>query len=406
MTESAIFLRQRRSYVRRVGAEIESREERGEREFRHIPGLDGLRGVAVLLVVVFHYGKLWRTESGGLLPAGFIGLDLFFVLSGFLITSLLLNERAAGGKVSLARFYIRRGLRLLPALVGLLVAHAIYSQVKHVPLNSELAQIASVLAYVSNVAQIYWLPEMLQSGLSFTWSLAIEEQFYLVWPAALLFGVLRYAKTRTQILVVVFGLALVSAVIRLYIWHLGSGYPAAYMRPDARADGLLIGAGCAFVWRWRMVPAQYLNEVAIVAFIGILGTALVIPRENAIMFSGGFTVVSIAAAIVLLATAQNAWALQPLMEANWLRLLGKVSYGLYLWHALSLRIAFSLFHGRGPLVVGAVGLAITAATTAASWFVIEQPFLRLKGRFGAAGTVVPAAAAPSPTRNRLSSPST
>ena len=87
-----------------------------EREFRHVPGLDGVRGVAVLLVVLFHYGKLWRVDTGGLLPAGYIGVDIFFVLSGFLITSLLLNERAANDRVSIRRFYVRRGLRLLPAL--------------------------------------------------------------------------------------------------------------------------------------------------------------------------------------------------------------------------------------------------------------------------------------------------
>ena len=385
---------------------IDTIESSDERQFHHVAGLDGVRGVAVLLVVLFHFGKLWRTETGGLLPAGFIGVDVFFVLSGFLITSLLLNERAAQGKVSIPRFYIRRSLRLFPALLGILIAHLIYSQVKNIPLENELKQIASVLAYVSNFAQSYWLPEMLRSGLSFTWSLAIEEQFYLLWPAVLLFGVLRFTKNRTQILVLVFGFALLSALIRLYIWHLGSGYPAAYMRPDARADGLLIGAGCAFLWRWRLVPLQYLNEVAIVAFVGIIGTALVIPRENTIMFSGGFTVVSIAAAVMLLATAENGWALQPLMESKWLRLLGKVSYGLYLWHTLSLRVAFSIFQGRGPLLIGAVGLVFTVITTTASWFVIEQPFLRLKDRFGGVESVGPAAAAPAPAEDRPSSRST
>jgi peptidoglycan/LPS O-acetylase OafA/YrhL len=380
-----------------------------EREFRHVPGLDGVRGVAVVLVVLFHYGKLWRVDTGGLLPAGYVGVDIFFVLSGFLITSLLLNERAANDRVSLPRFYIRRGLRLLPALVTVLAAHLVYAQVKHVKLDEELKQIASVLAYVSNFAQTYWLPRMLASGLSFTWSLAIEEQFYLLWPAVLLFGVLRFAKTRPQILTVVFGLALLSALIRVYLWKFGSGYPAAYMRPDARADGLLIGAGCAFLWRWRWVPTKWVNEVAVIAFVGIIGTALVIPSQSTVMFWGGFTVVSVAAAVVVLATADNLWAFLPLMEAPWLRLLGKVSYGLYLWHALSLRIAFSLFQGKGPLFIASVGLVFTAISTTASWFLVEQPFLRLKARFGRpvavpapapAGTVTPGGERPLRARNR------
>ena len=205
---------------------------------------------------------------------------------------------------------------------------------------------------------------------------------------------------------VVFGLAVVSALIRIYLWKFGSGYPAAYMRPDARADGLLIGAGAAFLWRWRWIPKQYLNEVAVVAFIGIIGTAFVIPAQSTVMFWGGFTVVSVAAAVVLLATAENAWALQPLMEAPWLRGLGRVSYGLYLWHALSLRIAFSVLKGHGPLIVGAVGLVITAAATTTSWYLVEQPFLRLKARFGrgptpaGAGTVTPGGERPLRARNR------
>ncbi len=377
--------------------------ETTEREFRHVPGLDGVRGIAVLLVVLFHFGKLWRTDTGGLLPAGYIGVDIFFVLSGFLITSLLLNERATTGSVSLPRFYARRGLRLFPALVTVLVGHLIYTRVKHVPIGEETKQIASVLAYVSNFAQTYWLPKMLTSGLSFTWSLAIEEQFYLLWPAVLLFGVLRFAKKRTHILIVVFGLAAVSALIRIYLWKFGSGYPAAYMRPDARADGLLLGAGAAFLWRWQWVPTKWLNEVAVVAFAGIIGTALVIPRQSTIMFLGGFTVVSGAAAVMVLATAEDSWALQPLMEAPWLRLLGKVSYGLYLWHELSLRIAFSLFRGHGPLIVGGIGLVITAVTTTASWYLVEQPFLRLKERFarpGATEIAAPVVVAPAPKRNR------
>lgn len=355
--------------------------ETTEREFRHVPGLDGVRGVAVVLVVLFHFGKLWRTEIGGLLPAGYIGVDIFFVLSGFLITSLLLTERATAGSVSIKRFYIRRGLRLLPALVAVLIAHAIYTRTKHVSLEEELKQIAAVLAYVSNFAQTYWLPKMLTSGLSFTWSLAIEEQFYLLWPAVLLFGVLRFCKTRQSILVVVFGLALVSALARAVIWKFGSGYPAAYMLPIARADGLLIGAGCAFLWRWRWVPTQWLNEVALVAFLGLIGTAFVVPRQSSVMFWGGFTVVSLAAAVLVVATAENAWIGASWMEAHWLRTLGKVSYGLYLWHALSLRIAFSIFDGSDKLFVACVGLVLTGATTGASWFLVEQPFLRLKRRF-------------------------
>src|SRR5207253_9966068 len=123
-------------------------------------------------------------------------------------------------------------------------------------MKSEVKQIASVVFYVSNFAQTYFLPEMLKSGLSFTWSLAIEEQFYLVWPAVLVFGVLRYCKTRRSVLMVIGAAIVASALLRFVVWNWGGEYPEAYMRPDCRADGLLIGAFCAFAWRWRLVPRR------------------------------------------------------------------------------------------------------------------------------------------------------
>ncbi len=351
------------------------------RAFKHVPGLDGLRALAVILVIVFHYGSIWsKNDDGGIFPGGFIGVDVFFVLSGFLITSILVGERAKTGRVSFARFYARRSARLLPALVLLLIGFDLWSHHQGVKWSALVKPSAAALFYVSNLAQVYFLKSMIHTGLSFTWSLAIEEQFYLVWPALLLFGVLRFAKTRHAVLISVGGAALLSALVRLYIWNWGGAYPSAYMRLDARADGLLLGALCAFLWRWRMVPTKWLNEAALVSLIGLIGVTFLWPRESGGMFQGGFTLVSLAVAVILLAIAEDEFQLIPLFEWLPIRAIGRVSYGLYLWHGLCLRIAAEQLHGRGKLVVAFGGLVLTGVIVTISWFVVEQPFLRLKDR--------------------------
>jgi peptidoglycan/LPS O-acetylase OafA/YrhL len=351
------------------------------RAFHHVPGLDGVRGVAVLLVIVFHYGALWQNvRTGGLLPGGYIGVDVFFVLSGFLITSLLVGEQAKVGKVSLPRFYARRALRLFPALAFILVAHVVFTMWTRDSLVEEAKQVAAVVFYVSNLAQTYFLRSMAHGSLSFTWSLAIEEQFYLLWPALLLFGVLRFARTRAMVLTLIGGAALLSAAIRFVLWVGMHAYAASYFRPDARADGLLIGAFCAFAWRWGLVPRRYLNEAALAAAALILGVALLAGRPDHGMFQGGFTAVSVAVGVIILAVAENKTVLLPLLEWAPLRLVGKLSYGLYLWHVLGLRIARHAFDGSGRLPLTLIGLAITVVAVTVSWNVVEQPFLRLKTR--------------------------
>jgi peptidoglycan/LPS O-acetylase OafA/YrhL len=359
-------------------AELDAQDAR---PFKHVPGLDGLRALAVILVIVFHYGSIWsKHDDGGIFPGGFIGVDVFFVLSGFLITSLLVGERAKTGRVSFARFYARRSARLIPALVLLLIGFGLWTHHQGAKWSALVKPSAAALLYVSNLAQVYFLKSMLHTGLSFTWSLAIEEQFYLVWPALLVFGVLRFAKTRHAVLISIGAGALVSALIRLYIWNWGSAYPAAYMRLDARADGLLLGALCAFLWRWRMVPTRWLNEAALVSLVALIGVTFLWPRESGGMFQGGFTLVSLAVAVILLAIAENVFQLIPLFETSVMRAIGRVSYGLYLWHGLCLRIAADQLQGRGKFVVAIGGLALTGVIVTISWYAVEQPFLRLKDR--------------------------
>jgi peptidoglycan/LPS O-acetylase OafA/YrhL len=350
------------------------------RAFHHVPGLDGLRAVAVLLVIGLHYGSLWDHErNGGLLPGGFLGVDIFFVLSGFLITSLLVGEKAKTGGVSLPKFYARRALRLFPALAFILVVHFLYTLWIGASITSEVKQILSVVFYVSNFAQSYFLPEMLKSGLSFTWSLAIEEQFYLLWPAVLVFGVLRYCKSRRAVLSVIGAAIIASALIRFVVWNWGGEYPEAYMRPDCRADGLLIGAFCAFAWRWGLVPRRYLKQAAMLCAAGLVATAVFVVSGPA-MFNYGFLLVSLATGVIILAIAENNTNLLPILEWAPLRSIGKVSYGLYLWHVLSLRIVHHALPDASRVPLALMALALMSVAVTVSWRFVEQPFLRLKSR--------------------------
>jgi peptidoglycan/LPS O-acetylase OafA/YrhL len=363
---------------------LEHLDTTDSRTFKHVPGLDGFRAFAVLFVMCLHYGTLYNRKGGGAMFGGFVGVDIFFVLSGFLITSLLVREKAETGGVSFKNFYARRALRLLPAVVGFLVAHTVYVAItSETTMIMQLKRCVYVLLYVSNFAQSYWDRAMVVSGMGLTWSLSIEEQFYMVWPAVLLFVLLRYCKRREHVLWAIGAAALVSLLIRTFIWHfMDPNYPAAYMNSFARGDGLLLGAMCAFLWRWRMVPLQYLNQAAVACSAALVAIVVLWPRENVFMFAwGGFTLVSIAAGIVILAIAENRFSLMPIFEWAPLRVIGRVSYGLYLFHGLGLRIAARNIDPKNAVACTLLGLFYTAIFVSASWFLIEQPFLRVKKRF-------------------------
>src|SRR5205085_6614744 len=149
---------------------------------------------------------------------------------------------------------------------------------------------------------------------------------------------LRYCKTRRSVLMVIGAAIVASALLRFVVWNWGGEYPEAYMRPDCRADGLLIGAFCAFAWRWRLVPRRYLSQAAMLCAVGLAATALLVESGPG-MFNYGFALVSLATGVIILAIAENTTNLLRVLEWSPLRTIGKVSYGLYLWHVLGLSIA-------------------------------------------------------------------
>ena len=335
---------------------------------------------------------------GKLLPkGGFLGVDAFFVLSGFLITVLLLQEYGATGRIRLGGFYLRRALRLLPALLLLLCAHVVYASATDVPFVIERDSLLSVALYVSNwkiVLTDGW--PLIAPGLAHLWSLSVEEQFYIVWPLAVI-GVLAATGRKT----VAIG-AVSIAICATALWRavLVNAHPPGivYFRTDARADALLAGALLAFLWRdGRLTRHNTVRRAAWGALVFFAVCACFVESTNLFYFRGGFTLVAISVAIMVLATLETDWIAVRALTWRPLRAIGRVSYGLYLWHYF---VFFALSeHAQewSTLARVVVAISLTAAATCVSWFLVEQQFLHLKARLVQTPSAAEANGSPRPS---------
>lgn len=343
------------------------------------PELDGVRGISILLVLGLHLVPR-------LLPGGFLGVDIFFVLSGFLITSLLLQEWSRRNVISLKDFYIRRVLRLGPGLAVFLLALGAYAFLR---LNGETAHdvyigILLTLSYVSNWF-IALKPNMPLSILAITWSLAVEEQFYLLWP--MVFSLLLVLKVRRRWILTTLALGVVIvAVHRARLWHEGATIKRLYYGTDTHADGLLLGCLIGCLLSWDLIPQskifwRVMNYLALASAIFIVYFALTTPRNEPLLYSGGFSVAGLAIAVALLALLGPATLATTLLRVKPLVWLGRISYGLYLWHWPVRGLVFgNSTQPSATRIIAAVVFSL--AITSLSFYLIELPFLRWKKRFG------------------------
>jgi len=343
---------------------------------RHVRALDGLRGAAVAAVVLFHAGRL---------VGGWLGVDLFFVLSGFLITSLLLEERGARGRVSLSGFWSRRARRLLPALFLMLAGVGVYALVFAAP--SELSQIRSdglaTLGYIANWHQIahgtsYWDLFRAPSPLEHTWSLAIEEQFYLVWPLVVV-GLFAWRKSVRAVLVASIVGAAASFATMLLLYTPGGNPQRVYVGTDTRASSILLGAALAALlarrgWTARRDLRVAVEVVGAVA-LGFLAWAWRrLSGSTPGVYEGLLLACSAAAVLVIAAAAHPTRG-----PINWvfswrpLCALGLISYGVYLWHwPVDLALTSSRVGVSGWPLTG-VQVAVTLVIAVASYVLVEQP---------------------------------
>jgi peptidoglycan/LPS O-acetylase OafA/YrhL len=340
---------------------------------RYIPALDGLRGVAVLSVIALHAGFPWARY-------GFLGVDLFFVLSGFLITTLLLREWQCTGAINLRAFYVRRAARLFPALGALLVAVALWSLTfaSDGLADRNWVGILSSLLYAANWTVALGIREHI-GLLQHTWSLAIEEQFYLLWPFVLV-ALLRRGWSWKRLLWLTLGGALLSAVWRVILWRLTLEPWRGYAGTDTRADGLLLG--CALALLLLNVPAISSRRIGYVLLpvvgLAVLGCVAIswfgVTLRDFWWYSrGGYAVAALlSAALVLLAATGSVPLFRRVLSVAPLVWIGRISYGLYLWHYPILN---SLERSTRTLDTWErLGLiALTVGVALLSWVAVERP---------------------------------
>ena len=340
------------------------------------PSLDGLRAIAVLAVMSWHY----------VLPGvkgGFLGVDIFFVLSGFLITRLLVEEWELTGGIHLGRFYMRRALRLFPALFLLLLLM--------LPFVPRTWTVYSLL-YVTNWGIL--AGKLGSCAIMQLWSLSVEEQFYLLWPPLLL-GLLALRTPRRVIGVVVALLAAVSAGYKIVAWHSIDSWSRFYFGSDARADELLIGCGLALFLSWSPVAQRswFRRAVQVATIPALLWLGYLIVASavywRLLYQQAGLTLAALATAIVItqcliapVPGVRTFLAWRPMV------VIGRMSYGVYLWHAPVAWLTDARHYDWVPImsrpVQFIVRVVLTFAIAGASYRFLEQPLLRLKRRFSTA----------------------
>lgn len=402
--------------VNRVSSSISAPRRRLNR-VPYLPGLDGMRALAVVGVMLYHANHTW-------LGGGFLGVEVFFVISGYLITLLLIGEHERNGRVDLGKFWMRRIRRLLPAVLTMMSAVAVYMALfRRGPQGRTRGDFLGSIFYVSNWYQIF-VGQGYTNNEAFVpfrhlWSLAVEEQFYLIWPLVMV-GLLRLGRHRLpRIALWLFGIsAWISFMVGLLFANgdvattcapeAMNGYwmlfgrcinvnEALYLGSFSRAGGLLLGAAFAMVWRPMALmrgaareKARYLDALAVLglAGLGLLMWKLTLSgdgrstgtRFNPWLFRGGFFLTGLATLMVIAAVTHQRAMMGRLLGNRVFNWVGTRSYGMYLYHWP----IYEVIRGQAGVAMTVkqwvLAMAITLPVTEASYRYIETPIRQ--GRFG------------------------
>lgn len=332
----------------------------------HLPALDGFRVLAIAPVLVLHSGAPF-------MRGGHIGVDLFFTLSGFLITSLLLRDG-----IRFKYFWTRRALRLAPPLI------VVVAVVMILQMASSHDAIAAVF-YVTNWTRITgWTGD---GALSHTWSLAIEEQYYIIWPL-LLWVMLRWNRNRFPYRVAYLTAYLAGAIYvwSLYLYHHGVSNTRLYNGLDARADSILIGSALALFLAtdlYSRINVRVVRILAIPAMLVLTVIATTVRVHSPFMYELGYFLVPLCVAVLLtsIVTGEE-WWFRKFLALPAMAWTGRISYGIYLWHVPVYRLmAEHGFRGRYQLTLGTL---VTVGLSALSYYTVERVARRKKRHLSSA----------------------
>ena len=368
-------------------------EQPKRKKSRYIPALDGLRALAVLGVIAYHMGMAW-------MPGGLLGVTVFFVLSGYLITSLLLIEWDSTGTIDLPQFWLRRVKRLFPAIAFVIIVTAVLCTLFDHSLLTKLREdMWAALCWVTNWWYIlrdvsYFDALGAPSPVTHFWSLAIEEQFYVVWPVVLILAH-KFGVKRTHMRNATFVLALASALEMALLFNPGADPSRVYYGTDTRAFSLLIGAWLAFVWPSNQLGANNeihldhsvrlaLDAVGGIALIGLVAMMAGIEGTSAFMYRGGILLASVITMVIIAVIVHPSSLLAKVFAAKPLVWIGLHSYGMYLWHYPILLLMNPRSNIEGtPWWMYLVELAVIFAISWFSYKFVEDPI-----RHGAIGKFV------------------
>lgn len=349
---------------------------------RYMTDLDGLRSISVLAVIAYHLHFKWA--EGGLL-----GVEIFFVLSGYLITDQILFEWRTRSGFSIVQFWIRRIRRLLPAMIFMLTAVALWLLITDFSRLQALGgHFVSSLFYVNNWYLIFHHVSYFESfgppsPIGHLWSLSIEEQFYVIWPLVLLIG-LRFAPRRGRLMLYILGCAIVSAIAMAIIYEPGIDPSRVYYGTDTRAFAILIGAALAVVWpSWRLSDNVSSSSRTMLDMTGVLGMVMLfilIGQTNEFdesLYRGGFLYLSLITAVVIAVLVHPANRLERWLGCRPLSWIGKRSYSLYIWHYPIIILSSPVVNTEDVSYMR-IALQVTASFIMAglSYRYIEEPIRR------------------------------
>lgn len=346
---------------------------------RYMPGLDGVRAVAVIAIIIYHLNPQW-------LSGGFLGVDTFFVISGYLITSLLLTEYHNTGKIELMSFWLRRVKRPIPAVLFLVMGVIVLSLI-FMPTEIQKVRADSIAAifYVSNwwyiMQNVDYFEQFAVQALKHLWSLAIEEQFYLVFPIVLL-SLLSFIRRLKSIRIIFLILLVISMIAMMVLYVPNENVARVYFGTDTRIQTLLMGVLLALVWPPFQLKAKVNRQMrTMIDTAGVVGLAILficfkfVSETNSILYYGGFFLISTVTLLVIASSVHPSGYFAKFLGNKVFTFIGSRSYSLYLWHyPIIVLIHHQFVQGQIPPLVYVVEILLMVLMAEFSYKFIEQPF--------------------------------